>query len=44
MPQQDPRVDAYIAKSREFARPILVHFRKLVHDACPKVEETIIES
>lgn len=41
MAKQDPRVDAYIAKSREFARPILVHFRKLVHEACPKIEETI---
>ncbi len=37
----DPRVDAYIAKSAEFARPILRHLRALVHEACPQAEETI---
>lgn len=37
----DPRVDAYIEKSEEFARPILRHLRALVHQACPDVEETI---
>lgn len=37
----DPRVDAYIAKSAEFARPILVHLRQVVHAACPDVQETI---
>jgi uncharacterized protein YdeI (YjbR/CyaY-like superfamily) len=37
----DPRVDAYIAKSAGFARPILKHLRKLVHAACPEVEETL---
>lgn len=37
----DPRVDAYIAKAKPFARPILEHLRSLVHDACPDVEETI---
>lgn len=37
----DRRVDAYIAKSAEFARPILRHLRALVHQACPDVEETI---
>jgi uncharacterized protein YdeI (YjbR/CyaY-like superfamily) len=37
----DPRVDAYIAKSAEFARPILRHLRALVHQACPEAEETI---
>jgi len=41
MPKKDPRVDAYIAKSPEYARPILKHLRKLVHTACPEVEETI---
>lgn len=34
-------MDAYIQKSAEFAKPILVHFRELVHLACPEVEETI---
>ena len=41
MGKTDPRVDAYIAKSADFAKPILLHLRKLVHAACPEVEETI---
>lgn len=41
MASHDPRVDAYIAKSAEFARPILGEIRARVHAACPKVEETI---
>ena len=38
---RDPRIDAYIDKSAEFARPILTHLRALVHEACPQVEETL---
>lgn len=41
MPQHDPRIDAYIAKSAEFARPILTRLRELVHSACPEAEETL---
>ncbi|SHN32248.1 Uncharacterized conserved protein YdeI, YjbR/CyaY-like superfamily, DUF1801 family [Duganella sacchari] len=41
MPTTDPRVDAYIAKSAEFAQPILAHLRAVVHAACPEVEETM---
>ncbi len=41
MATKDPRVDAYIAKSADFAQPILNHLRKLVHTACPQVEETL---
>ncbi len=37
----DPLVDAYIAKSKPFAQPILTHIRELVHKACPGVVETI---
>jgi uncharacterized protein YdeI (YjbR/CyaY-like superfamily) len=37
----DSRVDAYIEKSGEFARPILRHLRELVHEACPAAEETL---
>jgi uncharacterized protein YdeI (YjbR/CyaY-like superfamily) len=37
----DPRVDAYIAKSKPFAQPILIHLRELVHKAIPSVEEGI---
>ena len=41
MPNKDPRVDAYIERSADFARPILTHLRKLVHKASPKVSETV---
>lgn len=41
MGNRDPRVDAYIAKSADFAKPILNHIRTVVHEACPPVEETI---
>ncbi len=39
--KRNPRVDAYIAKAAEFARPILRQVRELVHEACPEVEEEI---
>src|SRR5688572_26216343 len=41
MPTVDPRVDAYIEKSADFAQPILNHLRKLVHKSCPDVVETM---
>jgi len=41
MGRRDPRVDAYIAKSPEYARPILAKLRELIHQGCPEVEETI---
>ncbi|HEV2110988.1 MAG TPA: YdeI/OmpD-associated family protein [Gammaproteobacteria bacterium] len=41
MGKKDPRVDAYIAKSAGFARPILKRLRMLVHKADPKIEETL---
>jgi uncharacterized protein YdeI (YjbR/CyaY-like superfamily) len=37
----DPRIDAYIARQAEFARPILEHLRSAVHTACPEAEETL---
>jgi uncharacterized protein YdeI (YjbR/CyaY-like superfamily) len=37
----NPKVDAYIAKARPFAQPILTHLRALIHKACPDVEEEI---
>jgi len=37
----DKRIDNYITKSADFAKPILNHLRKLIHTACPHVEETI---
>jgi len=41
MGKKDPRIDAYIAKSADFAKPILTRIRKLVHEGCPDVVETI---
>ncbi len=41
MATKDPRIDAYIAKSADFAKPILKHLRKVVHAGCPQVEETL---
>ena len=41
MPTTDKRVDAYIDRAQDFAKPILKHLRKLVHDACPDVAETL---
>ncbi|MEO6067669.1 MAG: DUF1801 domain-containing protein [Gemmatimonadales bacterium] len=41
MGQRDKRIDAYIAKSAPFARPILTHLRAVVHEACPEAEETL---
>lgn len=38
---RDPRIDAYIARQADFARPILEHLRRIVHEAAPEVEETI---
>jgi len=41
MPQYDPRIDAYIGKSGDFAKPILTYIRDLVHRASPEITETI---
>lgn len=41
MASKDPRIDAYIAKSAAFAKPILKHLRKVVHNGCPGVKETM---
>jgi len=41
MSTKDPRVDAYIAKSAPFARPILAHLRAVVHAAAPSIHEEI---
>jgi len=39
MSAYDTRVDAYIDKAADFAKPVLTHIRELVHTACPGVEE-----
>jgi len=41
MPIKNPRIDAYIEKAAPFAKPILKHLRKLIHQTCPDVVETI---
>jgi uncharacterized protein YdeI (YjbR/CyaY-like superfamily) len=41
MVHRDPRVDAYIERSADFAQPVLEHLRAIVHAACPDVEENI---
>lgn len=41
MGKKDPRVDAYIYKAQDFAKPILEHLRELVHKSVPEAEETI---
>ena len=38
---KDPRVDAYIAKAHDFAKPILKQIRAAVHKAHPAISETI---
>jgi uncharacterized protein YdeI (YjbR/CyaY-like superfamily) len=37
----DPRIDAYIDRQAEFAKPILRHLRDAIHAACPACEETL---
>ncbi len=32
-------VDAYIARAPQFARAVIEHFRDIVHETCPEVEE-----
>ena len=38
---KDPRVDAYIAKANDFAKPILKQIRAALHKGHPAVSETI---
>ena len=41
MPKTDPRVDAYIARAADFAKPVLKEIRTRVHAACPDCVETV---
>jgi uncharacterized protein YdeI (YjbR/CyaY-like superfamily) len=34
-------IDNYIAKAEDFAKPILTHWRQMVHQSCPEVVEAI---
>jgi hypothetical protein len=40
-PKKSPAIDAYIAKAKPFAQPILKHLRRTVHAACPDVVEEV---
>ena len=39
--KRDPRIDQKIAQAAPFARPILEHFRQLIHRTVPTAEEAI---
>ena len=41
MPNKTKEVDAYIAKSPDFAKPILTKIRECFHQGCPELEEKI---
>lgn len=41
MPRRDPRVTQYIRDRAPFARPVLRHLRKVIHEASPGLEEAI---
>lgn len=41
MSKKNPQIDAYISKSASFSKPVLKHFRELVHSTCPEAEEKI---
>jgi uncharacterized protein YdeI (YjbR/CyaY-like superfamily) len=41
MNNTDSNVDNYISNAEAFARPILLHIRKVVHEAYPDIIETI---
>lgn len=41
MKNTNKQIDEYIERAEMFARPILEHIRKLIHEVVPDVEETI---
>jgi uncharacterized protein YdeI (YjbR/CyaY-like superfamily) len=41
MPRTDKRIDAYIAKAPEYAKPIIARVREMVHQAAPECDETL---
>ncbi|MDC8102225.1 YdeI/OmpD-associated family protein [Chryseobacterium rhizosphaerae] len=41
MEEYSPKIDAYIEKSQDFAKPILHYIRETVHECCPDAEEAI---
>lgn len=41
MAQLNSKVDEYIAKSEDFAKPILEYLRQIIHETCPDATEDI---
>ncbi|MCT2563273.1 YdeI/OmpD-associated family protein [Chryseobacterium herbae] len=41
MEKHSPKIDAYIEKSKDFAKPVLEYIRETVHEFCPDAEETM---
>jgi len=41
METYDPRQDEYIVNAADFAQPILIHLRQLIHDVAPEIQETM---
>jgi uncharacterized protein YdeI (YjbR/CyaY-like superfamily) len=41
MEKHNSKVDEYIEKSQDFAKPILNYIREIVHEFCPETEEAI---
>lgn len=40
MKNTNKKIDEYISKSADFARPVLKHLRELIHKTCPDIQET----
>ncbi|QJB69842.1 YdeI/OmpD-associated family protein [Parasphingorhabdus halotolerans] len=41
MGSANPLIDAYVEKAQDFAKPILIHLRALIHEARPDIEEAV---
>ncbi len=41
MEKYSTKVDEYIEKSPDFAKPVLTHLREMIHEVCPDAEEVI---
>ena len=37
----NPAIDSYIDNAADFAKPVLAHWRRLIHERCPDVTEVI---
>jgi len=41
MNNRNAKVDEYIANSKDFAKPILIYYRDIIHQTIPEIQETI---